>query len=379
MNFIKKHKNIYILTILFVFFSFYFISNLFSQKSDLKQKTNTTIKQSKNFVLEKINSRKIKIFLPDSYFTNKNKKYPVAYMLDGQDVFYSKSRPFNGWQTDKTAQQLAKQFLIEEMIIVAIYNSSNRAKEYVPYTNAIIKKNSATYKHTRLIIDNIIPYIDNSFRTISNRENRAIIGSSLGAVYALWLGYNFDNIFSFVGAMSPWFDDTNYEIHSEIRSSDKKNIKIWLDIGTEEWNDLSELITILKEKNYQYGTEFAYYEAIGHNHTALSWSKRIKYPLLMFKPRIKSSFKKLDIFAYKAKHFSRNKTANIINPIVTMSNSFVYSLHLFGNYEMLNHQDAYISFNGHFHFLKKNNVSVKVTYKIFDRIINIKYKDFAIK
>ena len=69
-------------------------------------------------------SRDIIVWLPPSYDSFPNKKYPVLYMQDGQNIFDPSTSSFGvDWQIDETADSLIKANSIEEIIIVGIYNT----------------------------------------------------------------------------------------------------------------------------------------------------------------------------------------------------------------------------------------------------------------
>ena len=79
------------------------------------------------------NKRDIVVWLPIGYNPQRNpdKKYPVLYMHDGQNIMDPKTA-FVGkdWRVDETVMKLIKQKKIKEIIVVGIYNSPDRLDEY---------------------------------------------------------------------------------------------------------------------------------------------------------------------------------------------------------------------------------------------------------
>ena len=80
------------------------------------------------------NSRDIVVYLPPDYDAGVNRRYPVLYMQDGQNLF-NEQTSFAGvsWKADETAQSLLLAGKIKPLIIVGIYNSGlHRINEYTP-------------------------------------------------------------------------------------------------------------------------------------------------------------------------------------------------------------------------------------------------------
>ena len=71
--------------------------------------------------------RNIIAWLPPNYNSNSSIRYPVLYMLDGQNIIDPKTSAFgNDWQVDETCDSLIKNELLNPIIIVGIYNTENR-------------------------------------------------------------------------------------------------------------------------------------------------------------------------------------------------------------------------------------------------------------
>src|SRR3954464_15479459 len=80
------------------------------------------------------NRRDILVYLPPGYRRFSNRRYPVLYLHDGQNVFDA-ATSFGGveWGADETAQRTIRQKLMEPLIIVAIANvGEDRIHEYAP-------------------------------------------------------------------------------------------------------------------------------------------------------------------------------------------------------------------------------------------------------
>lgn len=243
------------------------------------------------------NTREIDIYLPPSYNTNPDKKYPVIYMNDGNNLFYPEIS-FAGihWEVDTTIEKLAKQGLIDEVIVVGIHNTMQRNYEY---TWQEMKFRTQSHGgggtlYARFIIEELKEFVDEKYRTLKDRNNTAIIGSSLGGLISLYLGINHPETFSKLGVVSPslWW---NYGAAIKDVNNLRNDIKVWLDMGVNEGkmsysdskenyhlNNLRALKFTLSKKGFREGTDFGYFEDIEGNHNEQSWARRLHLPLLFF-------------------------------------------------------------------------------------------------
>ena len=184
--------------------------------------------------------RKIWIYLPPDY-QDSDKKYPVMYMHDGQNLFENDAN-YGGWKVDDSINRLFEKGKTEGVIVVAINNSSSRSREYAPYDywlfdNYIDK--TLGDKYIDFIVNTLKPYIDKNYRTKSSREYTAMAGSSLGGLISLYGGLKYQNVFSKIGVFSPYLVSPKGKIdkmYKFVEQFDKnKEMKIYLDVGTKEF------------------------------------------------------------------------------------------------------------------------------------------------
>jgi predicted alpha/beta superfamily hydrolase len=151
--------------------------------------------------------RTVRVLLPKDY-GNTNRSYPVLYMQDGQNLFEPETA-FGGrdWQIPAT---LFKQPLRRQAIIVGIDNGeSDRLNEYAPYKNPKMGGGEADL-YCKFIVNTLKPFINDNYRTLTDRENTGIAGSSMGGLCAYYAGLAYGNVFGKVGVLSPsiWFNPT---------------------------------------------------------------------------------------------------------------------------------------------------------------------------
>ncbi|MGM0508446.1 MAG: alpha/beta hydrolase-fold protein [Fusobacteriota bacterium] len=290
------------------------------------------IAELENVVLDTYEGRNMQIFLPDSYSENSDKKYPVMYMHDGQNLFTSKTGSSVHWDVKNTVKRLIKEDKINDIIVVGIYNSSDRAKEYVPYATEDWDTGGAA-EYSEFIIDEIIPYVESKYRIKSNRENRGIMGSSFGGISALWMGLNYSDTFSMVGAFSPSIWTGNHQILKEI---EKKDIKIWLDTGEFEFDPaIRNLIDIMEEKGYEYGDDFVYYEHIGAYHNEEAWAERYEDAILFLQGDENPKLKDIDLQIIGVRDMNSDEViGKVVNTVAEFENGLNYSLMNLVDYEV---------------------------------------------
>lgn len=242
------------------------------------------------------NERDVAVYLPAHYKENTETKYPVLYMHDGQNLFTEIAEGSSAkWKVRETADSLIKANKIEDIIIVGIYNSPDRISEY---TQNYMEKYNAGGKgkeYARFIVEELKPYIDRNYSTLSGRENTAIAGSSLGGLISFYIAWNYPEVFEKAGAISPsfWWDNCSIIKEVEKYNGQKKDLNIWIDAGdAEEENDRNnngiidmvddarDMVSILKKKGFTLNKDVIYREIVGGKHNEEAWAMRFNQVLL---------------------------------------------------------------------------------------------------
>ncbi len=232
------------------------------------------------------NHRDVLVYLPPGYRRARTRRYPVLYLQDGQNMFDA-ATAFGGveWNVDETAQRLVDQKLIEPTIIVAVANTGeNRIHEYAPTRGRLEEGKRRRSKgllrqYGSFLINELKPFIDARYRTLTAPEYTGLGGSSLGGLATICLGLWFPNVFRRLAVMSPsiWWDDCAlYKIIEELDDEAKPPLKIWLDTGTEEpgWERTRVLRDGLIEKGWRLHDDLHYFEDEGASHSEAAWAYR---------------------------------------------------------------------------------------------------------
>lgn len=246
------------------------------------------------------NKRDIDVYLPPSYYQNTDKKYPVLYMHDGNNLFYH-DIAFGGvpWKVDKTLEKLFEKDLIQEIIVVAIHNTIGRNSEYTWTEMQFLNKKEGGNgsKYADFMTKTLKPFIDSKYRTLTDRNNTAVMGSSLGGLISFYLALNNSDTFGKSAIISPSFWWGNGHAFRDAYKI-KKNMKLWIDMGYKEGKNknvnvvgphilnIRRMRDYLLKIGYQEGIDLGYLEDEEGHHNEHSWAKRFHLTMLFFFSKI---------------------------------------------------------------------------------------------
>ncbi len=246
------------------------------------------------------NSRPIVVLLPPGYHDDEEERYPVLYMHDGQNLFDA-GTAFIGveWNVDETMTRMIDEGLIDPLIIVGIYNTPDRVYEYTPAADPV-RGGGGARVYADFIINELKPYIDAEYRTLTDAEHTGVMGSSLGGIASLYLGWTRPDVFTRIGVMSPsywWADSQIVGMVEELPPPD--GLRIWMDMGTAEdrtdrngdgISDVIETHRAVRDTligyGFRLGRNLKYVEDEDAPHNERAWSARFPRALrFLFPPR----------------------------------------------------------------------------------------------
>jgi predicted alpha/beta superfamily hydrolase len=140
------------------------------------------------------NTRTIRVLLPDGYDdpVNRDRRYPVLYMLDGQNLFDACLSDVSRreWTLDETVRELSASGRIPHMIVVGVdHAGKDRGHEYLPYKDYIGDPGMpepAGRRFPDFLTDEVMPLVDGQYRTLTGHGNTGIGGSSYGGAATLY-------------------------------------------------------------------------------------------------------------------------------------------------------------------------------------------------
>ena len=229
--------------------------------------------------------RRAYIYLPDSYKKEPDKRYPVMYMFDGHNVFFDEDATYGkSWGMNKFMKQSKKQ-----LIIVAVecnHEGNGRLVEYSPmhYENAQMGKiRGKGNVYMNWLVSTLKPYIDENYRTLPDRKNTIICGSSMGGLMALYGACVYNHVFQRAACLSPslWVSPGKV-LEMVARSHIRRDTTIYMDYGEQEMFNHAANQEALISTSHLLLTKrvnLALRVVPGGNHSEASWEKQI--PIFM--------------------------------------------------------------------------------------------------
>jgi len=245
------------------------------------------------------NDRDVIVYLPPGYDKDKQRHYSVLYLHDGQNLFDGATSfiPGQEWRVDEAAGVLIASGKIEPLIIVGVYNTGkDRIDEYTPVAEPKYKAGGKADLYGRLLVEELKPFIDKTYRTRKGAADTGLGGSSLGGLVSMYLGLKYPNVFGRVAVVSPsvWWGN-NQIVHQVEALPKKPPLRIWLDIGTKEGGNPEEakhtvdgarlLKNALVKKGWKLEKDLKYFEAQGAEHNERAWAARVEQILEFLFPR----------------------------------------------------------------------------------------------
>jgi predicted alpha/beta superfamily hydrolase len=181
--------------------------------------------------------RDVIVYLPEAYLNEPDRRFPVFYMHDGQNLIDGRTSYLadRTWRVDSTTNELTADGQIEPIILVGIANTGvRRMAEYTP-TRDPRKGGGDGPLYGKLLVEELKPLIDTTFRTLPDAANTALGGSSLGGLITLDIALTYPEVFGKAAVMSPsvWWNQRSI-LDRVGTASPNPPLRIWLDMGTAE-------------------------------------------------------------------------------------------------------------------------------------------------
>ena len=244
--------------------------------------------------------RTVSVWLPEGY--SEQERYPVLYMHDGQMLFDAEATwNHQEWGVDETLTTLISEGKVPPCIVVAMNNTADRMDEYYPNKLAEYVDNSIRLKgllyprgngYLRFIVNEVKPYIDQHYSTLSDKEHTYIAGSSMGGLISLYAVCEYPEVFGGAACLSTHVSMEKLPMGKENKAWAEAFVAyladsipssgghvIYMDHGTKGFDagygPWQERIDVLfREK----GWDEAHYRSRvieGHDHNETCWSERL--------------------------------------------------------------------------------------------------------
>lgn len=211
--------------------------------------------------------RRVRVLLPKGYEENTETTYPVVYFHDGQNVLYSKEA-FSGhsWKIIPTIKRNPD---ITKMIIVAIDNDgAERMHEYAAWKFSEMGIPGVQFGgkgtlYAEFVMDVVKPFIDQTYRTKSDKAHTAMIGSSLGGNITQFMGLAYQDQIGCLGVFSSanWLHQEAFDRYIERQNLDKDQ-RVYIYVGTEEADDTDKTLMAGNIKQSYINSSLTYYRQL---------------------------------------------------------------------------------------------------------------------
>jgi enterochelin esterase family protein len=240
------------------------------------------------------NWRHALVYLPPNYDTQIKVRYPVLYLQHGG------GEDETGWIRQGNANFILDNLLAEKkckpMIIVMAYGYARRAGQAAPDLTGkpfgspemmkAIQDMSAAFEDD--VTQALIPFIDSSFRTLPDRDHRAMAGLSMGGMQTFQVTLNHLDLFSYIGGFSGaggmfvlanrnLDPKTDYNgVFADPVAFAKKVHLLWVGVGTKEPERMRAGLLKLHDSLDEAKIQHVFYESPGTDHEWQTWRRDLK-------------------------------------------------------------------------------------------------------
>ena len=214
-------------------------------------------------------ARRVWVYLPPGY-SSSSSRYPVLYMHDAQNVFDNATSFAGEWGIDETLDSL-NALGDKDVIVVAVdHGGPKRFDEYSPWKNAKYGGGEGD-KYVDFLVKTLKPYVDSRYRTLPDRLNTGVAGSSMGALISLYAILKYPDVFSRAGIFSPafWVAPEAYSFVGSSRGV-RNDSRLYFVIGGQEAQDSAEALTYVRGQEQMVDSLIAHGLVRGRNIVALS-------------------------------------------------------------------------------------------------------------
>lgn len=249
-----------------------------------------------------VTTRDVEVWLPPSYESDSDRRYPVLYMHDGQNLFDPEQSKYSKWDwgIDEALTVLISDGHVPEVIVVGVHSDSEtRNPDYFPQKAGpeqadAFRRDFGQFDLSQLNADNYLtflvqelkPQIDATYRSKSGRDDTSIMGSSMGGLISLYAISEYPEVFGRAAMVSTHFplgDGALVDYFSD-RLPDPETHRLYFDFGTETLDHNYEryqdrMDSAVMAAGYAAGNNWTTRKFQGHDHSERAWRNRVHVPL----------------------------------------------------------------------------------------------------
>ena len=223
--------------------------------------------------------RRCFVYTPPNYDSNPTAHYPVLYLQHGS------GEDETGWIFQGHANLILDNLIAEKLAVpmIIVMDNGYAATPAGPFGPAATGRGADTAAFEDVMTKEVIPMIDSSFRTIPDREHRAMAGLSMGANQALHLATGHLDTFAYMAGFSGTMNglsgdplDPAIAFDGRFKDGAAFNLKVkllWLGMGTEEPTLFHGSIGAFRAMLDTAGIKYVYFSSPGTAHEWLTWRR----------------------------------------------------------------------------------------------------------
>lgn len=238
------------------------------------------------------------VLLPPGYAEQESRRYPVLYALDGQSLWSTSSDPYGVWALEKTLEGLHELGAVEELIVVGVHASDRRLELLSPVADPQHGGGEGP-AFLAAIVDHLRAHVNEKYRTKTERESTAVLGSSMGGLFAFFAAWSRPDVFGKAACLSSSFW---WAQRWAVRLVQDKGLPsprpfLYIDSGAAQsalerdaqlrdgFHHTRSMFRALASQGYSPGVDLHRLVFAGQAHNAEAWSSRVALPLqLLFPP-----------------------------------------------------------------------------------------------
>lgn len=248
-----------------------------------------------------VGARHVDVWLPPSYGREPQRRYPVLYMHDGQNLF-DPALTYAGtdWDIDGAMTRLIERGEVREAIVVGVWNTPLRFAEYMPrapVTTATVgsgidgrpigrAEDIRSDDYLRFLVEELKPFVDARYRTLPGRDDTAVMGSSMGGLISLYALAKYPQVFGAAAGVSthwPACDGCVVEWLSSALPTPGTH-RLYFDYGTATLDALypphqAKMDAAMRARGYREGRDWVTRRFEGAEHNEPAWKARVDIPL----------------------------------------------------------------------------------------------------
>jgi predicted alpha/beta superfamily hydrolase len=234
--------------------------------------------------------RDLIVYVPPEYDREPERRYPVLYLHDGQNLFDGRTSfiPGQTWAVREHADAAIKAGEVEPLVIVGIYNTGDRRLAEYTHESDWQRGGGEADEYGLMLTRELMPWIAGQYRVRTERESTGVGGSSLGGLVSLFLGLRHPEVFGALALLSPsvWWNRKSILGYLNERAPQIwERPRAWLDVGDREGlrtlKDAETLNRRLKANGWRTGETLHFEQVHDGTHDEASWARRVR-PMLRF-------------------------------------------------------------------------------------------------